>query len=328
MPVIYCIIPSKSPSMAQNDTRSGRLYAIIDKMTETYQAQRTAFPDIASGKDAAYENFPVGSWLLPAPLRPHIAKYYNFARTIDDIADTDKLPAEEKCRQLNLFADVIRGQVTDDPALAPAVQMLRSLEETGITPQHCLDLIDAFKQDAVKTRYGNWDELIGYCLRSASPVGRYLLDLHGEDRAHYPYSDALCNTLQIINHLQDCQDDFQTLDRVYIPEPWFTEFGSPVAELSGDHASPGMRAMIDRALDKTEELMISARELPGVLSNRRLAMESAVIVRIADKLIVQLRSRDPLQARVKLSKAQYISACTSGIVRTVFARRNRRRASH
>ncbi|MDA0241538.1 MAG: squalene/phytoene synthase family protein [Proteobacteria bacterium] len=236
MPVIYCIIPRKSPSLAHNDTRSGRLYAIIDNMTETYQTQGAARPDIASGKDAAYENFPVGSWLLPAHLRPHIAKYYHFARTIDDIADTDKLPAVEKCRQLDQFADVIRGHVTDDPALSPAVQMLRSLEETGITSQHCLDLIDAFKQDAVKTRYENWEDLIGYCLRSASPVGRYLLDLHGENKMHYQYSDALCNALQVINHLQDCKDDFQTLDRVYLPEPWFVEFGSRIKDLPDDRA--------------------------------------------------------------------------------------------
>lgn len=287
----------------------------VERLTDV-----SADTDIASGKDAAYENFPVGSWLLPAPLRPHIAKFYDFARTIDDIADTNKLSAAEKCRQLDQFAGVLRGQELDTPSLFSAIAMRQSLEETGISALHCLDLIDAFKQDAVKSRYTSWDELIDYCLRSASPVGRQLLDLHNESTEHYRYSDALCNALQLINHLQDCKDDYLTLDRIYLPEPWFAEFGTEIEDIAADRSSNGISNLIRRALTGVEELMISARQLPNVLSSRRLAMESAVIVRIADKLILELKSRDPLRERIELAKLQYFSACTRGATAIVFSR--------
>ncbi len=87
----------------------------------------------------------------------------------------------------------------------------------GCRPRHAQDLLHAFRQDVTKLRYANWDELIDYCSRSAMPVGRFVLDVHGESRDTWPASDALCAALQIINHLQDCAADYRTLDRVYIP---------------------------------------------------------------------------------------------------------------
>ena len=172
----------------------------------------SATVETPSGKGAADENFPVGSWLLPAHLRQHIALYYAYARAIDDIADNLELPSGEKIRRLDGFADAIsnaqadeqkNGQSDADAAYGTATAIKNSLRETGVSQRHCLDLITAFKQDAVKNRYENWDELIGYCLNSAAPVGRYLIDLHGEPTAAHGPSDALCNALQIINHLQD-----------------------------------------------------------------------------------------------------------------------------
>ena len=131
-------------------------------------------PDVEtpSGKDAAYENFPVGSFLLPARLRPHIARFYAFARAIDDIADNPDLTPEEKVRRLNGFESAILGGMTGDAAYATAHHMRDSLAETDITPRHCQDLIDAFRQDAVKNRTDDWDDLMHYCIRSAAPVGR------------------------------------------------------------------------------------------------------------------------------------------------------------
>lgn len=274
--------------------------------------------EIPSGKDTSYENFPVGSWLLPARLRPHIAVFYRFARAIDDIADSNELSAEEKLSRLEGFDDALLGHRPDDAAYATAHAMRRSLSETGTTPQHCLDLIEAFKRDATKLRYGGWDDLIGYCLLSAAPVGRYLLDLHGENSDGYRFSDALCNALQVINHLQDCKDDYLTLDRVYLPAPWFDEFGVGIETLEGSACPPGLRRLLDRTLDQVESLMPAARDLPGALTNRRLAMESAAIVRIADTLIRRLRTDDPLADRIELSKYQYISCCVRGAVSANF----------
>ena len=132
-----------------------------------------------SGKDAAYENFPVGSFLLPPKARPHVAVFYRYARAIDDIADNPALAPDEKIRRLEGFAAAINGAVTDDVAYDAGMRMRASLLQSAVPLQHCLDLIDAFKQDARQTRYNNWDDLIGYCMRSAAPVGRYLIDLTG-----------------------------------------------------------------------------------------------------------------------------------------------------
>ena len=150
---------------------------------------------IPSGKGPEDENFPVGSILIAAPLRPHVARFYAFARAADDIADDCDLPPEEKLRRLAGFEDALMGR-TDDPAFAEAAALRESLVATGIGPQHGCDLISAFRQDARQSRYADWESLMGYCERSAAPVGRYLLDLHGEAAAHYPAADALCHALQ------------------------------------------------------------------------------------------------------------------------------------
>lgn len=271
----------------------------------------TAAVEAPSGKDAAYENFPVGSWLLKAALRPHVAVFYAYARAIDDIADSADLEPAEKIRRLDGFARALSGS-DDDPAYAKAHAMRRTLAATGITPRHCLDLVSAFKQDARQARYQSWAELIDYCNRSAAPVGRFLLDLHGGCRHGYAPADALCNALQVINHLQDCGEDYRTLDRVYLPLDWLAEEGAREADLDRPRLTPALRRVLDRALDATEALLAAARSLPSGLPSRRLAMEAAAIFDIAVALVGRLRRRDPLASRVALTKAEYAWYCARG----------------
>ena len=273
-----------------------------------------------SGKDAAYENFPVGSWLLPAALRPHIACFYRFARAIDDIADSPALAPDDKLARLDAFeAALVHG--SGDTALATAQRMRVSLRETAVTDRHCRDLIAAFRQDAVTSRYADWDGLMGYCLLSAAPVGRYLIDLHGGSRDGYGPSDALCNALQVINHLQDCQEDYRLLDRVYLPQDWLAAEGASVADLDRPACTAGMRRVLDRCLDGTSALLATARALPGGLVSRRLALESAVILDIAETLTAQLRRRDPLAGRVALGKPGFLACGVRGLWRGLTARR-------
>jgi squalene synthase HpnC len=286
----------------------------------------TAAPPLAgnletpSGKGAGDENFPVGSFLLPAPLRPHVATYYAFARAIDDIADNPQLDADDKICRLERFDAAVSGAGDDDPALATAHRLRRSLEQTGVGSRHATDLVAAFKQDAVKLRYRDWADLLGYCALSANPVGRYLLDLHGEDPAGYAASDALCSALQVINHLQDCADDYRALDRVYLPQDWLAASGTTVAALDAPAASAGLRQVLDHCLAGTERLMAEARTLPGQLKSVRLAMESAVIARLADRLTAELRRRDPLAERVVLTKAQVARCALAGIMAVLWQR--------
>ncbi len=272
-----------------------------------------------SGKGAKDENFPVGSFLLPKALRPHVARFYAFARAIDDIADNPELAPEDKVARLTGFERALTTEKAE-PGYETGARLRESLIETEVTPQHGCDLISAFKQDAVKHRYADWDELIDYCLRSASPVGRYLLDLHGEDPSGYPQSDALCNALQIINHLQDCRDDYEEMDRVYIPEDWLAEAGADVTHLGATRSSEGLRRVQLRCVEDTRALMVEARRLPEKLKSWHLALESAVIVEIADQLLRELARKDPVAERVELSKPQFAWCAIKGVVKTTARR--------
>jgi squalene synthase HpnC len=284
-------------------------------------ATSTTGVETPSGKGAGDENFPVGSWLLPPALRPHVAVFYAYARAIDDIADNPALKPDDKIARLDGFERALAGKPDDPQAYRTALRMRESLAETGVTDRHCRDLLAAFRLDAVKRRYRDWDELMGYCRLSASPVGRYLLDLHGEDPAGYPASDALCSALQVLNHLQDCREDYRRMDRVYLPEPWLLEAGGGgVADLDRPAATPAVRRTIDRCLDGVEDLMVRARTLPARLRSRRLAMESAVIVRLADRLAARLQRGDPLAERVALSKGDFVVCGFGGVVGGLFPR--------
>ncbi len=273
-----------------------------------------------SGKCAGDENFPVGSWLLPARLRPHVAAFYRFARAIDDIADNPALAPADKIARLDRFAAAITSAETEDPALEAAHRLRASLAETGVTSQHCLDLIAAFKRDALKPRTDDWADLMGYCEVSANPVGRYLLDLHGEAVSGYPAADALSSALQVLNHLQDCQDDYRGLDRVYLPGDWLAAAGLGVEALDEARCAPALRQVLDRCLDGVEDLLVEARRLPGRLRNSRLAMESAIIVRLAERLTLRLRRGDPLAGRVALGRLDFL-LCGLGGVGAVLLRR-------
>lgn len=266
-----------------------------------------------TGKGAGDENFPVGSFLLPKALRPHVATFYNLARATDDIADNGDLSSDQKLNRLDRFERALTGDLADDPDLQKSHAVVQSSAATGVPVRHSIDLIHAFKQDAVKLRYDDWDDLMGYCNLSASPVGRFLLDLHGEDPAKYPFSDALCNALQVLNHLQDLKDDYRALDRVYLPGDWMAAQGVVVADLDADAASPGLRIVIDQCLDACEELMADARRLSS-LENRRLRMEASVIVRLADRLITLLRNGDPIAGRVALTKMDFVVCGVRGVV--------------
>jgi hydroxysqualene synthase len=266
-----------------------------------------------SGKGRGDENFPVGSFLIRKDLRPHVHAFYRFARNADDIADNPQLPAEDKVRRLDRMGEILDGASGDDSPAATA--MRASLAETGTTAQHCHDVLRAFRLDATKLRYRDWDDLMEYCRYSASPVGRQLLDLHGESRDTWPTSDALCSALQVLNHLQDCADDYRNLDRVYLPLDLMGEAGITVEGLTAPAASPGLRRVLDRLLDDTDRLIMTAGQLPGGVAARGLRWESATIVELARRLSRRLRRDDPLATRVALSKADFAAALVTGIFR-------------
>ena len=266
-----------------------------------------------SGKSRGDENFPVGSLLIRRGLRAHVHAFYRFARNADDIADNPEMEAAEKVRRLDRMAAILDGAPgADSPA---AAAMRESLLATGVTAQHCHDVLTAFRLDATKLRYRDWGELMEYCRYSASPVGRQLLDLHGEDRAAWPYSDALCSALQVLNHLQDCGEDYRRLDRVYLPQEDLAANGIGVEALALPAASPALRRVFDGLLERTALLVETSKGLPPRVKARGLRCECAVIVALAGRLAGRLRRGDPLARRVGLGKADFLAAFLLGVAR-------------
>lgn len=279
-----------------------------------------ADPEAGSGKGAGDENFPVGSFLIARRLRAHVAAYYAFARAADDIADHPTLAPADKITRLDALEAALAGAPGYGSGYGKAHRLRESLRTCGISDARGRDLLSAFRQDALKRRYASWSELMDYCRRSADPVGRFLLDLHGEDPAIYPASDALCSALQVLNHIQDCAKDYREIDRVYIPADWLNDAGASLADLTSDHASPALRRVLDQMLDATDLLVRAAHALPRRLKSARLAMESATIVALARKLARRLRRQDPLAMRVALSPADFTTALIEGVWVGLFRR--------
>ena len=257
-----------------------------------------------SGKDRGDENFPVGSILIRKSLRPHVHAYYAFARNADDIADSPSLAPEDKIARLDVMEEVLLGR--RDSGSPSAMKLRESLAQSRVSAVHATDLLIAFRRDATKKRYATIDELYNYCRYSAVPVGRYVLDLHGESHACYSASDALCISLQILNHLQDCKKDLETLDRCYIPQALLDHFGASVSDLRRDKETPQLRRVYVTLLDRVDRLNQAAMELPEIVRARRLRMETAVIAGLARRLTRQLAQNDPLAEDVKLGRSDKI----------------------
>lgn len=266
------------------------------------------------------ENFPVASRLIPAALRAHVHTFYLCVRAADDVADDGAMPPERKTQLLAEMDEALQGNRARDAITEFAHDHRISAAETGVPIDHARHLLQAFMMDVTKLRYRNWSELINYCLHSAAPVGRYLLDLHGDPGTAKPHTDALCNALQILNHLQDCKDDYLALDRVYIPTDFLRSQGIDVTALNAERCSPQLRAVLDQVLDRTDELLLRARPGPARIKNLGLRLETAVIITIAQKLSTALRRRDPLAERVELSGFQKALAAFQGICWGLVAR--------
>ena len=251
--------------------------------------------ELRTGKGHKDENFPVASFILKPAHRAPIMAFYRFARTADDVADHATASPEEKLALLGAMRATLSGECDDSPE---ALALRTILAERGLSPIHGLDLLRAFTQDVTKRRYADWGELMDYCRYSASPVGRFVLDVHGESQALWPANDALCSALQVINHLQDCGEDYAEIDRVYLPQDQLAQAGASVEALAAPSASPELRRVIAGLAGQTAELLDRSRPFAAGIRDRRLAYEVGLIQRLAESLTGWLATRDPLSERV------------------------------
>jgi phytoene synthase len=210
-----------------------------------------------------YENFPVASLLLPAPLREPVEVIYRFARSADDFADEGDDPPDERLRKLNDY----RAQLA-----APASPLFRDVKkvirEHGLPVQLFADLLDAFAQDVTKKRYANFAEVLDYCRRSANPVGRLLLHLFKRtNESELRASDAICSALQLINHWQDLDRDYANDNRVYLPQDEMTRFGVSERHLQQRICDAAWQSLMKFQVERARALMLSGaglgKRLPG-----------------------------------------------------------------
>jgi squalene synthase HpnC len=277
----------------------------------------TTAGELRSGKTHRDENFPVASWIIHPRHRALILAFYNFVRTADDIADHASLDAPTKLKLLDELEADLLGQGAGQ---REAVALRGALAERGLPPRHARDLLTAFRMDVTKLRYENWDDLIHYCSFSAMPVGRFVLDVHGESTATWPASDAVCAALQINNHLQDCGKDFRELNRVYIPRDALARHGASLEELRSPRASAALLACLHQLADKNEALLREGDTLELQVADGRVACEIAVIQTYARRIVQLLKARDPLSERVHLSKAAMAGLSLRGIAGAIWRR--------
>ncbi|MCB5174419.1 squalene/phytoene synthase family protein [Microvirga lenta] len=254
------------------------------------------------------ENFPVASLLLSREHRGAVLAFYRFARMADDIADAPDLSAPEKLIRLETLEQAL---VSGDAACPEAARLHAVDGRYGTGIAEARSLLRAFRQDVVKARYLDWSELTSYCTLSAEPVGRFLLRLHRECEAAQGPADALCTALQILNHLQDCRADRETLNRIYVPLAWLDRAGGETAFFEPSRASR-RRDVLDAMLDRVDDLIDRARALPERLQNRRLRAQSIATIILAERLSRRLRQHDPVLTRVRIGRIDAARAFLGG----------------
>ena len=235
-----------------------------------------------------YENFPVASLLLPAPLRHSVSVIYRFARNADDFADEGDLAPPERLARLEAYRAELRrleaGQSPSSPLFRELAEVI-GIHRLPLRPFH--DLLDAFSQDVTKLRYANFGEVMDYCRRSADPVGRLMLHLYGEAKDdNFARSDAICSALQLINFWQDVEIDFRK-NRIYLPLDDMARFGVSEAQIGARDVSGGWWSLMRFQIERARSMMLSGAPLAVRLPGRiGLEIRSVVLggLRILEKL--------------------------------------------
>ncbi len=279
---------------------------------------------LSSGKGHSDENFPVASMLIEARHRPAILAFYRFARADDDIADHATAPADLKLRLLDNFHASLMGEAD---TVHVATELRKTLKARALTMRHAADLLEAFRRDVTVARYPDWDALMAYCRYSAMPVGRFVLDVHGESESLWPANDALCTALQLINHLQDCKADFRERNRIYIPLDMMRSDRAQPTALGAEIASPALRNVLANLARRNAVLLERSRPFASQIKNARLAFEVSVIQRLAEDLNAKLQHRDPLSERVHHNTAERIALTIGAAGRFISSRFGRDRAA-
>lgn len=295
-------------------------------MADTLRAYETKLsdPDDVSGAyrfcqdlaDSHYENFPVASLLLPKRLRKHVAALYAFARIADDMSDEPEYEGRRRDCLLN-WRSMLADTGKRPPTHPVFVALGATITELELPKEPFDDLLSAFLQDTEKSRYATYDEVIDYCRRSANPVGRIVLMIHGyKDPELFRYSDAICTALQLANFWQDVSVDLKK-DRVYIPEEDFSSHGYSEADLRMGVYNERFKNLMKFQVSRTRALFEQGKPLPEKL-HWPLSLEIRLtwyggmqILKLIHKL-----DFDTIRTRPTLKKREWIPLVARALIGT------------
>ncbi len=260
-----------------------------------------------------YENFPVGSWLLPPDARLHLRRIYAFARTADDLADEARDAAALAAYHRD-FLQHVEGKASDVPLF---VDLCESMQTQQLELHLFTDLLDAFAQDLEQNRY---DEpgLFDYCSRSADPVGRLVLRVCGHrDDGLDALSDRICTGLQLLNHLQDLGADLRDRDRIYFPQEDLRRFSVTESQLRAASADANVRALVRHWADRIGGEFAAGWPLCDAVGGR-LRLELRAILRGAAAVLRRIRAvdGDVLGQSTKLGKLTRLGTVLGGLCRS------------
>jgi hydroxysqualene synthase len=300
-------------------------------------------------KQSHAENFPVAGWFLAGRHRAAVQAYYAYARLADDIADSTELTVIQKLTALDeVEKALIHGAGSESAPPAAARRLGAVLRARSIPMAVASDLLVAFRADARNPPIRTYADLTAYCAKSANPVGRFLLALHGEKGADEP-SDHLCTALQILNHIQDVRVDAETLKRCYIPLAWLNAQDIDLIDLldpdgltttapdfapirdDGMHGDSDedlaletsarakpieeakLQSCLNKLLDEADGLLVGAQSLPARIQDQGLRAQSAAILVLAQRLAKRLRNGNPWRYRISLTAFDWLSAAMVGL---------------
>lgn len=239
-----------------------------------------------------YENFPVASLLMPKRLRPAVKAIYAFARSADDIADEGNAPREVRLEMLQSYEEGLNRIESGLAAKSPLFQALDDVIRDfrlPLKPFH--DLLSAFRQDVVTTRYADFDALLDYCRRSANPVGTLMLHLYGKaSEENLRDSDAICTALQLINFWQDVAIDWKK-GRVYLPQDELAKFGVSETQIGASLTDQAWRNLMQFQIGRDRSLMLSGASLPARLPGR-IGWELRLVVQGGLRILERIESAD------------------------------------
>ncbi|MEW6213531.1 MAG: squalene synthase HpnC [Acidobacteriota bacterium] len=241
-----------------------------------------------------YENFPVGSFLIPRPLRKHFYSIYAFARTADDFADegnSESITAQERLELIDRWRGMLRDAARGRASHPIFIALGATQKQFDLPLALFEDLLSAFSQDVTARRYETFDDLRDYCRRSANPIGRLILMLfgHAEEKL-FRWSDDVCTALQLVNHWQDVAIDLEK-DRLYIPLEDVKRFGLSVEIIKRGEATDSFRKLMEFELERAQEMF--ARGKPLCASVRgRLAFELRAIWTAGMRIVEKIREND------------------------------------